>query len=227
MNEEIGLEDFRLAIIELWRKKLLIIAVALLFFLIALLATFNMKPKNIYMAHATVYSAFYGSYEESLDAAVAMVNYSDVLTSNKVCERAASIVGDANITAADIKSMVSTYAKSSSIVMDIYTTSDVPSRAVAVANAVAQAFVIEIRSITASDAIQVLDDANKATMASNGSRMIWMIRLIGLVAGGALATAFVFLRELFSDRIRSMKQVETYEENILGVIPTLKNEKGV
>lgn len=227
MNEEIGLEDFRLSLIELWKKKFLIIAAALLCFLIGLLVTFNMNVPSTYVARATVYSAFYGSYEESVDAAVAMVNYSEVLTSNKVCERAASIIGDANITATDIKSMISGGTSTSSIVMGINAISDNPQVAMVVANAVAESFVIEIRTVTGSEAIQVLDEAKTAMIANNGSNTVWKIRILAFIVGGGLSTVFIFFKELFSDKIKSMKQVENYEENVLGIIPTISNnEKG-
>jgi capsular polysaccharide biosynthesis protein len=94
--------------------------------------------------------------------------------------------------------------------------------AIEIANAVAEAFVIEMRSITGSDAIQVLDQASVARLKEDGVHELWKLRALFFIAGMALACAYFFVKEFFSDKIRSLRQVEIYEDKILGIIPLLE-----
>lgn len=221
-DNTIGFEDIRLAFIAVWKSKFIAIIAAIVCLLLGFLVTINKQAVDSYRAVATVYSAVFGSYEESVDAAAAMLSYSGVVSSTKVCDRAASIVGNADIDAKEIQSMISVYTSSSSVVMSIYAYSYDPKLAQAVANAVAEAFVIEIRTITGSDAIQLLDKADTATLASDGSRSILIMRALAGLAGFAVVVLFVFVKALFSNRLRSLRQIELLEEPIVAIIPKME-----
>lgn len=222
MNETIGFEDFRLGFIAVWKRKVLCLAAGLLVFLVGLVLTLGRTTSNVYMATSTVYSAVFGSYEESVDAANAMLSYANVVESAKVCERAASIVGDSDLTASDIQRMIDVSTSNSTIVMTINAFSSDEEQAIEVANAVAEAFVIEIRTITGTDAIQTLDEASKAVMATNGVRKLWLIRAAAFAVGLILMIVIVFLGSLFSNKFQSVKQLELTGEPIVGLIPHME-----
>ena len=133
---------------------------------------------------SSVYGAIYGSYEESTDATSAMLSYADVLTTKKVCERAESILGNANI------------------------------------NAVGEAFVIEMKNILGSDAVQMLDYADKYYIAKNGVKSLWMLRIVFGLVGFAGSCIVLFAMELFSDKLKSVEQCVFDEEDVvLAILP--------
>jgi capsular polysaccharide biosynthesis protein len=220
MNDEIKLEDLKLSIIALWKHKMVIMVTGILVFLIGMLLTLNTQIYNLYSASATVYSAFYGSYEQSVDGATAMISYADLVTSKKVCDRAAAIIGNSQITSEMIQEMINVSYTNSSVIMSISAYSSEPTKAVEVVNAVAEAFVFEIRTITGSDAIQLLDTANDYGMYQNGLRDLWLKRLLAAAAGFMLATGYFFIKELTSTKLRSIEQCLINEnDNLLGLIP--------
>lgn len=219
MNNEIDIVDFKLSILSLWKRKAFILVVTLLTTLIGLLYTYNQVPINTYSARATVYSAVYGSYQESITGSTAIVTYADIVTSNKVCERAASILSDATITSMDISDMISASVNNDSAIMGIYAYSSNPELSIKVVNAVAEAFVIEIQRITGSDAIQVLDSANTYYLYSSGTKDLFMKRALFVAIGFVLSCGIVMLRELFSGKVKSIEQCKGENDTIIGVIP--------
>lgn len=223
MNEEIKFEDFKLALFALWKKKYLVIAVTILATLVGLLLTISTKPINTYMAKASIYSAAYGSIQESNSSAAAMITYSDIVSSRKVCERAASLLsGEYIVDAVDIQGMI-TASQESDTIMGIYAYSTNPEIAVKVANAVAEAFVHEITSITKSDSIQLLDNATVPSLSANGSKDLWKKRLIFTALGLLASSGFIVITELFSNRIRTISQcIEQEDSEIIGIIPCVK-----
>lgn len=220
MNDEIRFGDFKLALFSLWGKKVLIIAITILAFLVGILVTLTADVSNTYGAKSSVYGAIYGSYEESTDATRAMLNYADVLTSKKVCERAESIIGDANITAQDIQKMVSSNYSADSILLEIYAYSERPEVAVSVANAMAQAFVIEMQNLLASDAVQMLDSADTCWLNKNGFLSLWKKRILCGLIGFVMSCAVFFVIELFSDKVKSIEQcIMDEDDKIVAILP--------
>lgn len=222
MNDEIRFEDFKLAFLNLFTRKLLIISVTLISFLVGILITITADSSNTYKAMSSVYGAIYGSYEESSDATTAMLSYADVLTTKKVCERAESILGDASISSEQIQQMISTEYSSDSIILKIWIESDKPETAINVANAVGEAFVIEMQTILGSNAVQMLDTADKYYIAHDGVKNIWILRGIFAVAGFVGSCAILFAMELFSDKLKSVEQCIFDEDDI--VLAILPNE---
>lgn len=220
MNDEIRFEDFKLAFISIWKKKFLIILISLITFLVGIIFTITADSTNTYSAMSSVYGAIYGSYEESSDATSAMLSYADVLTTKKVCERAESILGNANITANDIQSMISSQYSSDSIILKIWANADDPETAINVANAVGEAFVIEMKNILGSDAVQMLDYADKYYIAKNGVKSLWMLRIVFGLVGLAGSCIVLFAMELFSDKLKSVEQCVFDEEDVvLAILP--------
>ena len=220
MNDEIRFLDFKLAFLSLWKKKILIIAITILAFLIGILITLTSDSSNIYGARSSVYGAIYGSYEESTDATRAMINYADVLTSKEVCERAESSSGDVNISAEDIQKMVRANYSADSIILEVFAYSSQPEVAVSVANAISKAFVIEMQNLLGRDAIQMLDSADDYWLNENGLKNLWKKRLFCGALGFIVSCGIFFILELFSDKLKSVEQC-VFDENdmILAILP--------
>lgn len=211
--------DFRKYFMEICKKWWVIAIVGFASLLIGIGINFDVKPDQ-YSGCATVYSASVGSYTDSLEGIKALQDYSDIITSYKVSSRAALILGDDSLNGDDINSMISYSLSENSTVYYIYASSTDGNEAVRVANAVAEAFVIEIRNITGDENVQILDEALEGKITFNGrSNQIKNIVLITLI--GVLLTLVVIVAiSFFSTKIVTVKECsDNGELKILGVIP--------
>jgi len=223
MNEEIQLEDFKICIAILWKKKLLIICVTILALLVGLLFTINEQTVNTYVAKTSIYSVGYGSVQETSSLSNALLSYAEIITSNKVCERAASLlVGKIALNATDIQRMIGVNAINNSVI-EIRAISTDPETSIYVTNAVAEAFVREVTSITENDTIQILDAADSCTLNVNGAKDLITKRFFFAMIGFAGISAYIIYTELKSNKIRSVVQCIDKDENeILGIVPCMK-----
>lgn len=227
MQEEMKLQDYiRLSLAKIWKNKILIISITLLAFLVGILMASLQSVTNRYYAKATVYTVYSDSVQETSAITSALIGYSDVVTSKKVCERAEAIIGDSSITAQSIQRMITTSYNSSSTIMTISAVSNSPSAAIKVANAVAEAFVMEIQNLTGSDKIQVLDEAENASLMSNGLQGLIKNILTFGIAGFVLSIVAMIASVLFSNKVRSVEQcLDEGEDEILGIIPYIDKKQ--
>jgi len=223
MNDEIQLEDFKVSIIALWRKKLLIICATILASLVGLLITFNEQAVNTYAAKTSIYNIGYGSAQETNYSSIALITYAKIITSINVCERAASLLeGNLALDAADIQRMIGVNELNDSVI-EIYAISTNPEISIAVTNAVAETFVREVTSTTENDAIQILDAADSCTINTDGEKDILTKRLFFAIIGFVGSSAYIICTELLLNKIGSVVQCIDKDENeILGIIPYLK-----
>lgn len=224
MQYEMKLQDYaRIAWINIWKNRVMIFAVTLLFFFAGTLFASLNPNKNIYSARASVYTAAGSSTQETTVTSGALRGYADVLKSRKVCERAESIIGDPNLNANMIRNMISVSYNNSSTVMTIVARSADRDMAVKAANGAAQAFVIEIQSIVESDKIQILDVAGSASLSSRGIDALIKTMVVSAFAGFVLCIAAVVAGVLFSNKIKSVEQCLDGDENeVLGMIPFIE-----
>lgn len=211
--------DFRKYFMEIGKKWWIIALVGCASLLLGIGLNFEVQPDR-YSGCATVYSASVGSYTDSLEGIKALRDYSDIITSYKVSNRAALILGDDSLNGEDINSMISYSLSENSTVYYIYASSVDNYEAVRVANAVAEAFVIEIRNITGDENVQILDEAVESSLTFNGrSNQIKNILLITLI-GVFLAVVTIVAISFFSTKIVTVKECsDNGELKILGVIP--------
>lgn len=224
MQEEMRLQDYiRISLSQIWKNKFLIVLATLLFFLFGILYASWQNVTNTYYAEATIYTVYGATTQEISVATSALSGYSDIIQSKKVCERAEAIIGEAGITAGYIRNVINTSYNKSSTVMTIAAYSDNPVTALKIANAVAQAFVMEIQSITGDNKIQMLDEADEVRLSSNGFK--GMIKTIALfaIAGAAISILIIVAGIIFSNKIKSVEQcLEEEDEEILGIIPYIE-----
>lgn len=213
-------EYLRISIVNIRKNIFLIAAVTLVFFLTGILYASWQTVTNTYIARTTIYAAVSGNTVETAATASALTGYSDIISSKKICERAEAIIGDASINANMIGKMVySSYNKSSTI-LTISASSSNPSNAIKVANAVAEAFVLEVQMITGNDRIQILDEAEDVRMSSNGLQGIIKTVVTFGVSGLLLSNVLIVLIIMFTNKIKSVEQcMDIDEDDVLGIIP--------
>lgn len=185
------------------------------------------SQEDEYTAHSSVYSIVYGSYSDSTESLQTMIAYAQIATSYKVAERASLLIGEKDLDAKTIQSMISTEYDNTNYtytsVIDIYAKSSDKNTAIKVANAVNEAFVLEISSTSGKEDVKQLDKAYDAEQTYNATlakfKTIGLCGLLGLV----LACAFVFIREVFSLKMYSPKDASLYGTlDVFGVIPKFK-----
>lgn len=175
------------------------------------------SPTTVYYATTTVYGASY-SYTESLQTVNLLSRYLDVANSKKVADRAASIIGNEALTGDMILGMTVASMPEDSAVMRIRAVSADPAKAIIIANAMADSFVIEAEANFGTNNVQVLDRAERVSSQTGRSKLTYGI--IGFLAGLVISVVVIMLREIFSDRLYYVSDAGLNGElEILGVIP--------
>lgn len=226
INEDIRFEDFVISFKTVWNKKIICFAGALLMFAIGIVLTWNDDVSNYYSSYVSIYSNSYGNVEESSSATEVMNSYAGVVTSSKVCERAASSLPQYGFSASEIAKLL-TVSSSDSVSIVIEASYIDPNVAEDVANAVADSFVIEMRNITGTNAVQILDSATSAKQTYKGFASLWKRRVLFLIIGFVLVAGVIFVRELFSNKARLVEQFVVDEDDfILGIVPEADSKNG-
>lgn len=227
MYGELRFVDLLHALKVAWKKRVLIFVISIFCFLIGVFLTLNHPIKNVYSARTTVYSATYGSYQQSLAGTNAMIDYADIVSSKKVCQRAASILDAVELTGDEIQAMISADFNSNSYIMNIYANSTDPILAQKVANAVAQAFVIEMNGITGGESIQLLDEAEHYYLSYNGTKKLIIKRLLFGFFGFIVSVAFIVISQLLSGKLKTIEQcISLSDGKLLGMIPYIEKGRG-
>ena len=227
-NRTIGLEDIKVSILMVWKNKTKCLVSALCFLVVGLVLTFNNTVDNYYNSSTVLYCPLNGNYSDITAFGQVMNSYTSLVKSEKVAERAVSIMGNTSLTYRDIQNMISYSLSSSGINLTIKAASINPQEAIEVANAVANAFVEEMRTMTDTDSVRVLSAATTASMSQNGLISLWITRILFFLAGYILMALLIFVIELFSDKLRSIDQcIITEDDMVLGIIPKVEenNEK--
>lgn len=221
------LENIKTAFYRLWKLKMVVILMTLIGVLASFIFIGIVGIQTNYYATASIYSAVYGSYEDSTDGVKVMNTYASLLGSTRVCERAAASLQEQGITADTLRSMVassriylsgaSSDSKSYGYRLTLVATSSSPERIVNIANAMATAFADEINDLLGTSTLQVLDEATAYTSAKSISVPL----VIALFAAAAfIGTAgIIFVKEFFSTKVYSVAQCEQDKDLILGLIP--------
>ena len=175
------------------------------------------------------YGISYGSYSESAEGIQAIKTYSEIVKSLKVAERAALILGDDSLDKFTIYDMIEVeeaktdangYRIEDNAMINIHAYSTNEEDAIRVVNAVADAYVMEVASITLTETIRVLDQAYTTTLKYNAIKnqllYIGIFAAIGLI----LSCGIIICQEIFSTKVLSIQQGTLYNElDLIGIIP--------
>ena len=227
------LENIKVAFYRLWKMKIVVLLVSLIGLLVAYIFVLAVGERSNYSSSATIFSAVYGSYQDSTNGVTVMNTYAGLLNSSRVCERAVAMLEDTDLSAEMLQSMVnsnqiflngaSTASKSYGYELTLVTTMDSPKNVVAVTNAMAKAFTQEINDLLGTSSLQILDEAKRYSVHSVMNYKL--IILLGGVIGFLLSAGILFVKEFFSSRVYSVGQCELQKENILGLIPYYTQER--
>lgn len=225
------LENVKVAFYRLLKKRYVVALFTLAGLMVSFIYFLFAGVETNYRSSATIFSAVYGSYQDSSDGVTVMNTYAGLLNSSRVCERAVANLNRSDISAQMLRSMVntgkiyisgaSTASKSYGYELTLVVTQDSPDNVVEITNAMAKAFTDEINDLLGTSSLQVLDEAQ--WYSSYNTRNYQMIILVAGLAGFALSAGVIFLKEFFSSKVYSVAQCEMKKENILGLIPYNNN----
>lgn len=213
--------DFKRIIVLLWEKWWIIAISTIIMFLVGnLFISETTEDMNSYSANVKIYSVAYQSYEEASIGMSFMQTYADIISSNRVCKRAALLLGNSRLSESDIRKKSSVSYSEDTSVLIVQGNSNNPDEAIKIANAVSEAFIIELKSITGLENIQVLDEAKTATISfdanSNRTKKILLVSFIGFF----LSIIGICIYGIFSDIVYDIKKCEKdINMKVLGVVP--------
>lgn len=173
-----------------------------------------------YSATASIYSMLnYGTDEgTSSSQKTGLDEFSEVVGSSNVAKRAVAMLDIEWITEANIQSMYNISTSGNFLYVSTY--SNDKNIAVSVANAVAEAFVVEYKNLTGLENVQVFEKADHATYYSGDATNRKLTLIIYTGVGFFLICVLVVLRTIFSAKVQDYGEC-TLDGTIelLGVIP--------
>ena len=218
----------------LFKRFKFILLITILFFVVGCGLTLNMG-EDTYGAVATVYAAADNSYSEATAAVTAMNAYLDVAKSYKVSQRAALLMGRGDISASDIQSHVSVnssakskntttnFLNSSATIISFVATTNDPDLSMAMADAAAESYAIEMSNILKTDSVKTLDNAHTTYVAYNAYAEAWKRRILFGIVGFVIASAVVVLFEIVDRKVRTLREATIRNQiPIIGIIPDYK-----
>lgn len=229
INDYNILQNMKAAFYRLWKMKTIVFLSTIIGVLAALIYTTLAGDELSFYSSATIYSAVYGSISETNSGVSVMNNYSSILGTTRVCERAATEINDPKITTAYLQELISSGKVKISGAsasgkygyrLVLNTVLDSPDYVTIITNEMANAFVGEINDLLGQDVVQVFDES-KVVFARKGSSNILPIIILGL-AGFVLSAGIIFVKEFFSSKIQVVSQCTNDRNQILGILPYSK-----
>lgn len=220
MSGTVSISDIVVCIRAIWKKKWIVVVTVLIGFLLGLILKGG-SSKDEYSTYTTIYSSTYGSYTESMAGVDAMLSYANVIMSNKVCERAITMLDTYELDVETLQEVLSVdYDSEISPIITITVTTNEEQECIDIANAVASAFIIEMQNITGERNVQVLDEAKSAEISSSALKQIAVMCLVLMMLSGVVTCGVIFVYEFFQTRLRTVSQIsEMVDVKIIGIIP--------
>lgn len=224
------LRNFVAALYRMWKMKWIIVFTTIIGALLGFAFLTYQGKKSTYYSVASIYSAVYGSYSETATGVTIMNQYSGVLGTSRVCERAATEIEDVKVTASYLKGLVesgkvvisgaSSESKSYGFRLVVQTIMDSPENVVEITNAMSEAYVAEINDLLGTDVLQVFEKAEKVNVAEGSTN--YLLLIIFIAGGFALSAGIIFFKEFFSSKVYLVSQCERDKNMILGLLPYSK-----
>jgi len=189
----------------------------------AIVCFYTLEKEDIYSARASVLTRSTNEYGNAAEG----VQYAELVKSLTVANRAMRILGERAPSQYEIYDMVSVefdnsspYVTSSAVI-NIHASAKNPADAIAVANAVAQAFVDEVNILIKRDTdISLLDSASVAPRTYNARREMIKYSVIAAAAGLLLVCAIAVIIDILSFRLISVQDGTLFGKlEVIGVIP--------
>ncbi len=224
------LQNIVAALYRTWKFKLAIVFATAIGALLAIAFVTYTGGKTSYYSTASIYSAVYGSYSETVSGITIMNTYSSLLGTSRVCERAAAEIDDTEITSDYLMKLVegkyvylagaSNESKNYGYRLLLTTKMDTPDKVVSITNAMANAYIAELNDLLGTDNLQVFDKASTIYMLTGTSKYLYIA--IFAAAAFFLSTAIIFIKEFFSSKVYIVSQCASDKSMILGLLPYTK-----
>lgn len=199
-------------------KKWFIIGAFLIVMVLTIIFIGDSAP-DLYSATSSIYAASGESYRDSMEGISIMRAYLVLIKSRKVAERASSYLAY-EVSTDSIMSAVSSNSETNSNIISITAVSTDPTQAVAMANAVADAFIQELVSVAAVESVRVLDPAFRAAKSVDSTREAMKSRLMITAATVVLLVGYIATTAAFDTRVAYPYEVTLDGKlKLLGVIP--------
>ncbi|HWQ89322.1 MAG TPA: Wzz/FepE/Etk N-terminal domain-containing protein [Desulfitobacteriaceae bacterium] len=144
--------------------------------------------------------------------------YTAVIYSRSVISAVAQALDNQSITEENILSMIGITSETDSNILTISAQWYDPVVAAEVANHTGQEFVNQIRKLTNSDNISILDEAVVPDTPVSNKKSLKV--LIGLLAGFLIAAGSIYVMEYFDTTVRSVEDIEkSLGLRVIGIIP--------
>ena len=203
------------------KKKWHIIAVGVITMALGMVLIRGDEP-NIYAANSSIYAASYASYQETVQGMNIMRDYVNIIRSRKVADRASSYMSQ-DISPNEIMTMVWANYESDSKIITLTASSADPALAIAVVNAVADAFIQEIASITAVESVKVLDSAYSARLVTDAQLEAMRLRIIIAAIAVLAVICLIAVLAAFDTRVAFPAEATLSGKiELLGIIPERK-----
>ena len=213
----------------LWKKKLLVLLVAILAGAASFAySSFVVKPE--YRSTTRIYVINRpqgdkpGLTNQDLQAGAYLVkDYREIILSQDVLEK---VVSDLNLTinAKTLAKKVQVTVPADTRIVSISVTDTKPEEASRIANALREVAAQKIISVTRVSDVTTLEEARPATGPSSPN--IRRNTLMGVGAGAGVVIVLVILVELLDDRVKRPEDIEDVMKiSLLGVIPDLDKLK--
>ncbi len=226
------LENIKAAFYRLWKLKSAVIIITLMGLLASFIFLGFIGVRDEYEATATIFSAAYGSLSESSTGVTVMNTYSSLLNSTRVCEKAAAELNNSAYPADVLKEMVeeeeiyidgaNTNSRYYGYTIDLVVVAEDPYDSIRIANAMADAFVLEINDIVGGGTLQIMEEARKVEESKNISVIIVALIFSGIAF--VFSSLIIFAKEFFTEKVYTIPQCEQNGDLILGLIPDAKTK---
>jgi capsular polysaccharide biosynthesis protein len=218
MNREIHI-DLRQCIQTLLTKWWLVAIIAIVAATGVYIATYSVE-ENIYYAETTAYIVADESVQDAAHNSAMMLTYADIIMSQKVSKRAALLLGNEKVDGEAIQDMIKVDYGNESTVLSITAYSREPQLSIDVANAVANAFLIEVRNTTSKGNLELLDISNSAQTDFDGQSRQTKVRLLVVLLSILITSGIICISAIFSTKIKTVVDARLYEQlDVIGIIP--------
>lgn len=221
-NDELEIDLFELFFVLLDRIWLLVICAAVVGAIAFSVSKFILPEK--FQSTTTVYVLSRQSnntnaltYSDLQTGSQLTKDYQQMIKSRYVLESVIENLG-LKTTYEKLLKKVSVNTPTDTRMISITVTDHIPAKAQQIANEIRKVASVHIKNVMAIEAVNVVDEANFPMKKSEPSVTKWT--LIGIILGGFAAAAFVIIRHLMDDTIKSADDIKNYLNlSTLALIP--------
>lgn len=152
--------------------------------------------------------------------------YAELVKTANVAQRASALLGGAYSVNEIINLIQTNYSDnvgSGIPVIEIGATSTTPEETVAVVDAVTEAFIVEIQSLTDAETVRRLGDSSQVVLLYNAKQTRLLVTILASLAFVLLLIVIIVLREILALRLTTVKDGLLGDQlKLIGVIPKYK-----